>query len=569
MKNHIEEVVQIVSENNGRNNLKNTSIQNPVSIDIADRLIAFTLCFVFLAFALWIGIVSSRPFQWPFNWDTLRDIGIAQTLLDKTYPEDPILKGEVNWYNPLTGAVIALFSKILNKSLPETCMHIGPFLQLLLPISVMLLAWNRWGPWAGFLSLTYFIFARNPFLAEWLYSAYSPWLIAPQWGKTFFFLTILMFILYVEKKKILFAVFCGLFLGLGFLTHTAILIEAAFFIVLYSFIKTVQLYRFSQKQELNQYLKEIGIILGTALLLSSPYWLPILIKYQFVIRHPYPSLYLTPALELKNLPTTLLKSANGFTIIGVLSLSFFFIHWEKKELWWLRIWTIVVFLLVVQQVICQSLNYYGYTIPAFFPPHHNFMSVHALIGFWFVHGSLQLAAGIVLFLQRRNIHFWLQKGIYLVTLSLIFLIGITTLVKPIPPLHEIYRGTEENKLVHDVARFDTVYRWILNNTSPQDIFLCDEVTGIWTVMPAGRKLVYTLMFYMNPYCDINYPIEFFNYIWAVLQEQRYSDFLALCQQKNVKYILLLHSDKNKSLLDKMQKIRRCYEDHQVVVYEIP
>lgn len=569
MSTHIEEVKQIVSENECKNNPQNISLQNPVSIDITDRLIAFTLCFIFLAFALWIGIVSSRPFQWPFNWDTLRDIGIAQTLLDKTYPEDPILKGEVNWYNPLTGAVIALFSKILNKSLPETCMHIGPFLQLLLPIAVMLLAWNRWGPWAGFLSLTYFIFARNPFLAEWLYSTYSPWLLAPQWGKTFFFLTILMFILYVEKKKFLLAVFCGLFLGLGFLTHTAILIEAGLFIALYSFIQIAQLYGSSQIQELIRYLKGIGIILGIALLLSSPYWLPIFIKYQFIIRHPYPSLYLTPALELKNLPTTLLKSANGFTGIGVLSLSFFFIHRKKQELWWLRLWTVVVLLLAVQQIICQSLNYYGYIIPAFFPPHHNFMSVHALIGFWFVYGSLQLAGEIGSFLQRRNIHCWLQKGIYLVTLSLIFLIGITTLVRPIPPLHEIYRGTEENKLVHDVVRFDTVYRWILNNTSPQDIFLCDEITGIWTVMPAARKLVYTLMLYMNPYSNIVPSIEYYNYLWNSLREKRFSDFVALCQQKNVKYILLLHTDKNKPLLDKMQKIHRCYEDHQVVVYKIP
>lgn len=569
MNVHIEEVIQVVSGDRVAGNLQKTYRQSPVPVDVVDRSIAFILCIIFLAFALWIGIVSSSPFQWPFNWDTLRDIGIAQTLLDRTYPEDPILKGEVNWYNPLTGAVIALFSNILNKSLPETCIRIGPFLQLLLPIAVMLLAWNRWGPYAGFLSITYILFARHPFLAEWLYSSYSPWLLAPQWGKTFFFLTILMFILYVEKKKILWAVCCGLSLGLGFLTHTAVLIEAGAFIVLYSFIKIIYLYRSAKKQEQIQYFKGIGIILGIALLLSSPYWLPIFIKYQFIIQNPYPSLYVTTALELKNLPTTLFKSANGFTVIGVLSLLFFFVHWKKQELWWLRMWTIVVLLLVLQQVICQFLNYYGYTIPAFFPPHHNFMSVHALIGFWFVYGSLQFAGGIVLFLQRRNIHRWLQRGIYLVSLSLIFLICITTLAKPIPPLHEIYRGMEENELVHDVTRFDTVYKWILNNTSPQDLFLCDEVTGIWAVMPAGRKLVYTLMFYMNPYINISPSIEFYNVIWKALREQRYSDFLALCQKKNVKYILLSHTDKNKTLLDKMQKIHRCYEDHQVVVYAVP
>ncbi|MGC9054803.1 MAG: hypothetical protein ACP5KS_13080, partial [Candidatus Hydrogenedens sp.] len=404
---------------------------------------------------------------------------------------------------------------------------------------------------------------------EWMYSSYSPWLIAPQWGKTFFFLTILMFILYAEKKKHLFSILCGVFLGLGFLTHTAVLIEAGLFIALYSLVKIIQFSRSSLRQELIQYLKGIGILLGIALFLSSPYWLPIFIRYRFIIRNPYPSLYVTSALELKNLPTTLLKSANGFTVIGVISILFFFIHRKKQELWWLRIWTVVVLLLVFQQIISQCLYYYGFAFPAFFPPHHTFMSVHALIGFWFVYGSLQVAGVIVHFFQRRNIHYWLQKGIYLVVLSLIFLMGVTTLVRPIPPLHEIYRGMEVNKLAHDVARFDNVYKWILNNTTPQDLFLCDEVTGIWTVMPAGRKLVYTMMFYMNPYCEIGYRIGFLNYIWNPLREQRYSDFLALCQQKKLNYILLRHTDENKPLLDKMKKIHKCYEDHQVVIYKIP
>jgi len=568
MNHHIEEIIQCVSANNYTDLSKNTLKKIPIPTNISDKFLAFVLCAIFLAFALSIGIISSRPFQWPFNWDPLRDIGIAQTIRDANYPEDPILKGEINWYNPLTGAIIALFGYILDKPLPETCIKIGPFLQLLLPLSVLILAWNRWGPWAGLLTLTYALFARHPFLPEWMYSAYSPWLIAPQWGKTFFFLTIFSFVLYMEQRKYYWAILSGIFLGLGFLTHTAVLIEAVLFIILFSVIKTIQQYPNIEISKA-QFFTSVGVPLCVALVISSPYWLPILIRYQFVIRNPYPSLYLTPALEKQNLLSTILKSTNGFTLIGVISFLVFIINRKKADLFWIKIWTLTVLLLLIHQITCQTLYHYGgYTIPTFFPPHHTFMSVHAIIGFWFTYGSLQIAESIVHILNRRKTHYWLQKGLYLLILSLIFLLGITTLVKPIPPLHEIYRGTAENKLVYEVAKFDSAYNWLLNNTSPDDIFLSDETTSIWTIMPAGRKCVYTMMFYMNPYCDISPRIDLFNNIWNALREQRYPVFLVFCKQNNIQYILLTQKDPHKLLIEKISKIQPCYEDPEVVIYKI-
>ncbi len=567
MKSHVEEVIQSVSGNSER--IQSISRTTPKTIGTIDKVFAFILCCIFLSFALAVGIISARPFHWPFNWDPLRDIGIAQTIIDGNYPDDPILKGEVNWYNPLTGAMIAFFSYFLDTPLPETCMRIGPFLQLLLPVSVLLFAWNRWGPWAGFLGLVYVIFARHPYLPEWMYTTYSPWLIAPQWGKTFFFLTLLMFILFVEKRKRKYSFLSGLFLGLGFLTHTAILVEAGLIIVIYAIDHLIYLYKYSDKKEINYFVKDIGFLFVTALIISSAYWLPIFIRYQFIIRNPYPSLYVTTPLEWGKLPNTLLKSANGFTVIGVVSILFLFIHRKKEELWWLRIWALAVVLLVIQQLLCQFLHTHGHIIPSFFPPHHVFMSAHALIGFWFIYGVLQLANSFVRFLQQRNVHLFLQKGSYILILSMVFLIGISTLVKPIPPISELYRGREEKQLIYEVMKYDKVYHWILNNTLPEDVFLSDEVTGIWTAMPAGRKVIYVMMLYMNPYCELGDRMAFLTYLWNSLQEERFSDFLTYCKQQGINYILLRQDDEHKHHIDMMKKITLCYQDPEVVVYKIP
>jgi len=566
---HIEEVHQILSEIKkpivGQN--EKTSYLSPSTT--TDKTIASILCLVFLAFALAIGIVSARPFHWPFTWDPLRDIGIAQTILDKTYPEDPILKDEINWYNPMTGFVLALFSKILNLSLPETCMRIGPFIQLLLPISMIFFAWNRWGPWAGFLILSYSLFARHPFLfPEWFYSCYSPWLLAPQWGKSFLFLTLLMFLIFIKKKKMIFAVFTGLCLGLGFLTHTAVLIEGGLFILFYAVVEMVQMYKNSQKSELKRLIIHIVVLFAVSLVVSIPYWLPILIRYQFIIYNPYPSLYVATALEWNNLPATLIKNANGFTVLGLISIIFVFIHWKSPHLRWLRVWTGVVLLLVFQQIMVQFLLSHGYVLPSFFPPHHTFMSVHALLGFWFVYGALQLSRGVINLIARWNANGWLQEGAYLFTLSLIFLICINTLVKPIPPIHEIYRGREENKLIYEVIKYDSAYNWVLNNTSHDNLFLCEEKCGIWVVLPSARKLIFISLLYMNPYVQFIPRADLSKRLWDTLEQRRYSDFFVMCCQNNVDYILLPKNDEKISILNTLTKILPCYQDHEVIIYKV-
>jgi len=397
--------------------------QEDYGSSLSDKLIVSILCLVFLSFALAVGIISSKPFTWPFNWDSLRDIGIAQTILDGTYPMDPILSGEVNWYNPLTGAIIALWSYILQLPLPETCIRIGPFLQLLLPITMVLLAWNRFGPWSGFFILTYSLFARHPLLLpEWFYSCYSPWLLAPQWGKSFLFLMMLTFLIFIEKRRTRYALFTGVLLGIGFLVHTAVLIEGSLFILVYSFVIIWQNYKNSDIKTWYVFAFRIFWIFLLALIVSSPYWIPIFFRYQFIIRNPYPSLYVTSALEWKHLPITLQRNLNGFTVIGVVSIIFLFIHWRDEKIRWLKIWTGVVLLLVLQQFACHFLFYYGYTFPSFIPPHHTFMSIHALIGFWFIYGVAQIANRIVNLFKYVSNNRWLYKGVYIFSLSLIFLI---------------------------------------------------------------------------------------------------------------------------------------------------
>jgi len=48
-----------------------------------------------------------------------------------------------------------------------------------------------------------------------------------------------------------------------------------------------------------------------------------------------------------------------------------------------------------------------------------------------------------------------------------------------------------------------MYRWILANTGPDAVFLCEqESTGMTVVMPAGRKLVAAMLLYSNPYVQV-------------------------------------------------------------------
>ncbi len=517
---------------------------------------------------------SAKPFSWPFSWDALRDIAIAQTIYDGQFPQDPILQDEINWYNPLIGIIIAFVGKATNLSLPETYVRIGPYLTLLLPISLALFAYKISGATASLATLCYCIFARHPFLLEWIYGCYLPWLYPTHFAKAFFFLYLTVLLAYRENGRPISLILSGLFLGLAFLSHTSAFLEGVIIAIIIAFWENRATIKSPKVANLIRNTTYVFILIAIALFVSSFYWIPILLKYQFIIKNPYPSLYLTPALEPYKILDTLTKSANSFTITGIIFLIIFLLPKlpPHPNLYILRIWTFTTTSIGIYQILCLLLNKHGYIIPAPYPFHHTFISLHLLIGCFFGYGVSSFAAHIAnkLFpqnLRRDKYEFFNLFATTSFCLICVLINAYLYSFKLLPPFSELYRGRPENGFVQESEKYNCIYRWLLQNTLPQDKILCDEILAVRVVMPASRKVVYPFMFYLNPYVSIVDRLEKYSKLWKALKDKRYPDFIAFLRKENIKYVIVHNSDSEFSLLSQISKLKIVYSDELISIFQ--
>lgn len=524
-----------------------------------------------LVFALTVAILSSKPFTWPFSWDALRDIGIAQTIYDGEFPQDPILEGEINWYNPFLGIVTAIFGKILHLPLPETYVRIGPFFALLLPISVTLFTSQIGGLTAGLASLCFCIFSRHPLMVEWIYGCYLPWLYATHIGKAFFLLYLTTLLAYRNSDRKIFLYSSGVFLGLTFLTHTSAFIEGSLIAIISILLENTKEIISLSLRTLIKNTKRIFILFTIALFISSPYWLPILIKYQFIVRNPYPSLYLTTALEPDKILITFVKSLNAFTVIGIISLFFLFPRGRDRKLQILHLWGIVILVIGMYQVFCLIADDYGYIFPAPYPLHHTSVSIHLLVGISFGYGVAKFSSWFAgkfsnKFIKKGQRNFFEFLLTSAICATCIYISGYLYSFHLLPPYSELHRGRAENGLVQESQKYSEVYRWLLENTRPEDKIFCDEILAVRVVLPAGRKVVYPLMLYLNIYTEVSKYLSKYNNIWTALREKRNPDFIAFLRKENIKYILVQNDTPEHSLLHSISKLKVVYSDQIVTIF---
>jgi hypothetical protein len=90
-------------------------------------------------FSFYKGQQAAVKVDWVFDKDMVRNISMAQSMLDGYPLSDSIFYGETLWYNPMLPALTAAVSKITDSTLMTTNMRIGAYINLLVPIGFYLL----------------------------------------------------------------------------------------------------------------------------------------------------------------------------------------------------------------------------------------------------------------------------------------------------------------------------------------------------------------------------------------------------------------------------------------------
>lgn len=497
------------------------------------------------------GYNTVSEIDWSFLFDSYRDIGIAQSMLDGRYPEDCILSGEYSWYNPGTGFCIAAIAKCTGIPVHLAGTRAGVFLNLLVPIGLFVLASRLYGRWMGAIAVVFLVLA-NPtqkgydpvfMMLGCAITTYMPWLWAPHLAQGFFFLAMAAYWKALSTRRAVWYAATGALLGVTFMFHTApaLLLGLTVLATVWNEARESQS-RSAVYARLRSALFHGLLTAAIAFVISLPYTLPILAKYQFHIRNMAPSVYQSDYFLLSTLPRLLrdlLTPTNAITLLGVAAL-LRRRRWEPRTVILLA-WGGISVAFLVYSYIWQKWPALPHPIT---PAHHFMISLTAWKTIVFAVGVAALwHAGTWLWTRRAHAPSErdLQTAPARVCVAVVCLL-LWIYTTPYRA-YEDFRITREKPVYlqsWDLVRCVPLYEWMLASTQPDDVFLIENVQAeMKAVLPAGRKLVAgSLLIFLNPYVDCEKRSLDRQRLFDALQAGNEEGFMSLAGTYRVSHVIL-------------------------------
>lgn len=238
-----------------------------------------------LLVALVRGWTAVEGLQWPWDADHFRNIANAVTFKDGGVLSDAHYSGVPAWYSPLTSALLAAGSFLTGMPVHRLGTQAGAVLNLLTPLALCWLAARWFGRRVAVLALVAYLFvigaASYP---PWAVATYTPWLFVNVYGIGVFLLALGTIPAALDRGTVKNALLLGGAAGVTFLVHPALA-------VLLAAVVSVQLLTrcwHASRPVVGRLARTAGISLATALVVSAPFWLPIMVRYQWRVANDAP-----------------------------------------------------------------------------------------------------------------------------------------------------------------------------------------------------------------------------------------------------------------------------------------
>lgn len=521
--------------------------------------------------------------KWPPEWDILRDMGIAQVILEGRYPEDPILLGETLWFNPLTGALLAATHLMTGLALSRLGTAMGPWLNLITPVAFIFFVARFLGRGPALAGLCFLLYGKNPLVPFWTQFSYSPWLMAVTYAPGLMFLTLTCFLIAYQHKSCITYVVTGTLLGFTFLAHTAPAIIAGGGMLAFILYETLKTYWNSFGKKVNtsavfrETLPHLGsfvLVLLAAFLVSLPYTYPIIVKYQFRILNPYPSLFTITLMQLDQLPERVreaLNWSNALALVGIVKLV------RKRTpaaLLILCLGSTALLMLGYHYVLQWLVNHYGILWTGLAPGHHWALYVSVIKTILFGVGAAYVGELIVTPLSKKHLlgsksnsclHMlnpstWAFLTCCIAGIAIYMKHPLTTRPDYQPPQRMLYQQYHEQGI--------PIYRWLLENSDPQSIVLCfEDKLAMTIVMPAARKLLFPMLIYSNIYVALGPLGDNNGRIVGALEKEDEEAFCDEMRRYAEVYLLMRRGDTHLSETIIQRFFMPVIENHSMVLYK--
>jgi hypothetical protein len=465
----------------------------------------------------WEAVAGLR---WPFDSDHLRNIADAVTFKNGDVLSDAHYSGVHAWYSPLTSGLLALVSLVTSVPIHRLVAQGGPALNLVTPVALCWVTARWFGRRVAILTLFAYLFAMGSNYPAWAIASYSPWMYVPYYAAGLYIVALATVPAAVNRAANRDALLLGVAGGAVILVHPAL----ALLLVGVVTVQFLFACWHATRQVLGRLARSAGISLATALIVSAPFWLPILTRYHGRVLNDSAGRWIWSELEsdhvwgflgefLTNWPTLViaiglpiwiarhrsrdqLSADNEATRTSLGSQTASRTRVTSTSI--LTAWTIVSSFGLILEAYRGSALGEAVPIPAA-PSHHYLLSLSITLCIWF---GISLNAIVQALLGRRD------KRWGAATVAVVVVAAFLWTLPSWRDRTDFVDGRIRAKSVE--AQYDrfSVVGWIRANTEPNDEFLGQP--GLEAFIPglAGRKSVF-----------IDYP-EFSNPFVSFGERQR-------------------------------------------------
>ncbi len=438
-----------------------------------------------LAACLAKGLLFSTGLTVPPDADIVRDLGFIQGILDGNLFGDPAHQGAWRWYPPLIHAMAAAIARVTGADVMPLWLLIGPWLNLLAPLTFHLMAERLMGRWPACIATTVFVLFNSAVMNGDEAAGYTPWPLTPGLTWPIFFASVSLIHARAGSTRFVDALLIGSALGIAFLAHTvpAILLSA---------IVTVVALRASAPRA--RVVAWLAVVALVELAWAAPFLGPLVLDYRLHIANPVPGTWVHTLLGHDGLPHLIAVNLPGVLAMGVVLIRHPRPVWSGATRAIVATWTVTCLAFLARHFTCSALEETGGTCGVFVIAAHHY---HV-----YLQAAWALAIGQALWLLAEALPRRDRRALLAAPAGLATLAGFCLLAAN-PRDREMRTGTVE----HPETVLDRqAYAWILRNTAPTDVFVTtlpaatDQMgPSAATVIAAGRHLVAPPAIHANPY----------------------------------------------------------------------
>jgi hypothetical protein len=437
--------------------------------------------------------------EWPFDSDHFRNIANAVTFRDGGVFTDAHYAGVTAWYSPLTSALLAVGSIITFVPIHRLGAQAGVVLNLVTPISLVGVTARWFGRRVALATLVAYLFVIGNNYPPWAVASYSPWLFVNVYATGLFIIALAALPAAVNRGSIKDALLLGIAAGVVVLAHPA----NAILLAIVTAVLFLGACWHADRSTLRRIARSAGISLLSTLIVSAPFWLPIMIRYQWQVVNSRAGTFSWPELDSSQFWSFVREFVWRWPMLVMavgLPLWVLRRRWPRRSgrlrvdgVSILTTWTVAALILMLLEV------YRGADVVSLVPlpdspSHHYLLALSVALCIWF---GLALDA-IVRAVLRRHDRQWGAVAVVVV----VAVIAIAT----VPSWRnriDLSGGRAEAEAMNGRLDSFRVVDWIRRHTEPDERFL-NVGPGTWNgvLLPglAGRKSVdINIPEYSNPF----------------------------------------------------------------------